>query len=327
MKPKKLTRGSHVRVIAPSRNMSIISSDTRDVAVNRLKEIGLSVSFGKNIEKKDAFISSSIADRLDDLHEAFSDPKVDAILTAIGGYNANQLLADIDYDLIKKNPKILCGYSDITVLSNAILAKTDLISYSGPHFSSFGMIRGFDYTLEFFMKCLFSDTPYEIKSSQEWSDDLWFLDQQNRNFTRNDGFNIIKSVEGEFEGRIIGPHLRCLNALQGTDYWPGLENTILFIEEDDEVSPQLFDRQLQSILHQNDAHGIQAIVIGRFQDKSQMTMDLLKKIICTKKELRNIPVIANVDFGHTTPFATFPIGGTVQLIINNDCAKITISNH
>lgn len=82
-------------------------------------------------------MSSSIRSRVADIHEAFNDSSVKAILTVIGGFNSNQLLPYLDYDLISENPKILCGFSDITALATAIYTQTELITYSGAHFSSF----------------------------------------------------------------------------------------------------------------------------------------------------------------------------------------------
>lgn len=90
---------------------------------------------------------------------------------------------------------------------------------------------------------------------------------------------------------------------------PSLVNSILYIEDDYESNPVTFDRDLQSLIHQAGFEQVQGIVIGRFQKASQMTKDLLIQIIQTKKELRHIPVIADVDFGHTSPLITIPIGG------------------
>src|SRR5680860_1772809 len=132
--PQKLKKGDKVRVIAPSRSMAIISQETRDIAKNRFEELGLELSFGKHIDEIDDFVSSSIESRIEDLHDAFCDSRVKAIFTVIGGFNCNQLLQYIDWDLIKNNPKIFCGFSDITALNNAIYAKTGLVSYSGPHY-------------------------------------------------------------------------------------------------------------------------------------------------------------------------------------------------
>src|SRR3989338_8061462 len=166
--PEKLKTGDEVRIIAPSKSMAILSKETINIANKRFEKLGLKLSFGKHVNETDEFNSSSIESRIEDLHEAFSDKNVKAVITVIGGFNSNQLLRYIDWDLIKNNPKIFCGYSDITALNNAIFAKTGLVTYSGPHYSSFGQELYFDYTLEYFKKCLFSDEPLEIKPSQNW---------------------------------------------------------------------------------------------------------------------------------------------------------------
>lgn len=311
--PKKLKRGSHIRVIAPSRSMSIISDSVKELAQNRLEERGYKVSYGKNIYENDKFGSSPTESRIEDLHAAFADSSVDAVLTAIGGYNANQLLDYLDFDLISNNPKILMGFSDITILSNAIYSQTGLMTYSGPHFSSWGMRDGFEYSIESFKDAVESDKPYALKQSQKWSDDPWFIDQDNRLYFDNP--RVALNIKKDFEGTIVGGHARCLAALQGTKYWPGLSDTILFIEEDAETSPQLFDRLLQSFIQQPDFSGIKGIVIGRFQKDSKMTDSLLQDIIETKKELSDIPVIANANFGHTTPHAIIPIGGKAKISV------------
>ena len=126
------------------------------IATERLEELGLKVTFGKHVMEADPdYMCASIDARVEDLNEAFRDKNVKAILTVIGGFNSNQLLDYIDYDAIKENPKIFCGFSDITALSNAIHAKTGLVTYSGVHYSSFGMLKGFEYSLEYFKKMFF----------------------------------------------------------------------------------------------------------------------------------------------------------------------------
>lgn len=94
---------------------------------------------------------------------------------------------------------------------------------------------------------------------------------------------------------------------------PSLDGSILFLEEDCETNSVLFDRLLQSLIHQPNFSGVRAILIGRFQKDSRMTREILTKIIETKKELTNLPIIANVDFGHTNPLITFPIGGSASV--------------
>lgn len=323
--PQKLKKGDLIRIIAPSRSLGLLNEETKNIAKSRFESIGLQLSFGKHVEEKDDFNSSSIESRVEDLHQAFADKKVKAIITVIGGFNSNQLLRYIDWNLIKVNPKIFCGYSDITALNNAIFAKTGLITYSGPHYSSFGQKLCFDYTLAYFQQCLFSNSSFIIKPSKQWSDDQWYLDQNQRKLNKNDGYLIIN--EGEAQGTIIGANLCTLNLLQGTEYMPKLVNSVLFIEDDYESAPHTFDRDLQSLIHQPDFVGVKAIIIGRFQNASKITNHLLKNIIKTKKELIGIPIIANMDFGHTDPKITFPIGGVAKITINKNQVKIRVIEH
>lgn len=325
IKPRKLTKGQHIRIISPARSIKIISEDIKNEAIKRFKDFGFNISFGEYVDEIDEFNSSSFEHRVKDLHDAFADKSVDAIFTVIGGYNSNQLLQFIDYELIAKNPKIICGFSDITTLANAITAKTGMITYLGPHFSSWGMRHGFNYSLECFMMCCMNESSFNILPSESWSDDSWYLDQEKREFIKNDGYWTLN--QGHAIGRIVGGHVRCLNALQGTEYWPRLDDTILILEEDEEINPSLFDRQLQSLIHQNDFNGVRGVLIGRFQNKTKMTKELLSKIISTKKELLHIPIIANIDMGHTTPQVTFPIGGTAEISTDLNNCLIKIIEH
>ena len=147
----------------------------------------------------------------------------------------------------------------------------------------------------------------------------------NRSFIKNGGFKIIN--QGEANGRIIGGNLCTFNLLQGTEFMPSLKNSILYIEDDEESKPHHFDRDLQTLIHLPTFDGVKGIVIGRFQKASKITDEVLIRIIKTKRELNHIPVIANVDFGHTTPIITFPIGGTGQILAQNRKAKIEILKH
>ena len=315
MIPAKLKKGDEVRVIAPSRSMVILGEDCKKIATERLEALGLKVTFGKYVMEADSdYLCTSVEHRVEDLNEAFKDKNVKAILTVIGGFNSNQMLDYIDYEAIKENPKIFCGFSDITALSNSIYAKTGLVTYSGPHYSSFGMLKGFEYTLEYFKKMFFEEKEIEIKSSKEWSDDAWFIDQENREFIKNDGMFVIN--EGEAEGEIVGGNLCTLNLLQGTEYMPNIENKILFLEDDDmagKIYLMEFDRNLQSLIHMPEFKTVKALVLGRSQKATDMTKEKWIKLIKNKPELANIPVIAGVDFGHSTPIITFPIGGDARL--------------
>lgn len=310
--PLKLNKGDLIRVIAPACSLGIIGDEVKEIAIKNIESLGLRVSFGKNVDEIDDFGSSSIQSRIEDLHDAFRDKEVKGIFTAIGGFNSNQLLRYIDWNLIKNNPKILCGYSDITALSNAIYAKTGMITYNGMHFSTFGQQQLQNYNIDHFQKCLFTDEAFTVVASAKWSDDVWYSNQDKRNFMHNDGWWVIN--DGKAQGTVLGGNLATMRLLYGTEYMPAIkDDTVFFIEDDHYTTDDVteFDRNLQSLIHQHNFENVTAIVIGRFQVGSKMTNELITKIVKSKEELSHIPVVANVDFGHTDPIFTFPIGGEV----------------
>jgi muramoyltetrapeptide carboxypeptidase len=323
--PTKLEKGDVVRVVSPAISLAKISPGLRQIANDRFLSMGLVLSFGTHAEAKGDYGSSPIESRVDDLHEAFSDPSVKMIITTLGGFNSNQLLPYLDYSLIKNNPKIFCGYSDITALGNAIYAKTGLVTYSGPHYSSFGEKKFFDYTLDNFTNCLMRTEPFHITPSEEWSNDPWYMDQEDRKPLKNNGCWIVN--EGMAEGTIIGGNLCTLNLLQGTEFMPSLDNSILFVEDDSLSDPLIFDRDLESLMQQRDFKGVKGLVIGRFENKSGISKNDIVNIIRNKKALAGIPVIANADFGHTEPKFTFPIGGIARVSADKNLATITIVSH
>jgi muramoyltetrapeptide carboxypeptidase LdcA involved in peptidoglycan recycling len=137
--------------------------------------------------------------------------------------------------------------------------------------------------------------------------------------------------EGEASGTILGANLCTLQLLHGTPFMPHVDgDVILFVEdcyEDSDVFALNFDRDLQSVMHQDYFQHVKGIVIGRFEHATNMDMDKLRKIVLSKKELGNIPIIAGADFGHTYPMITFPIGGKVRIEASHEKSHIYIVNH
>ena len=315
--PAKLQKGDKIMIVAPSTGLKLIAGECRERAEKRFREMGLVLEFAPNTkdENWNELGTGSVKQRADDIMTAFKDKSVKAIFTVLGGFNSNQILAHLDYDVIRQNPKIICGFSDITALLAAIQAKTGLETYYGPHYSSVGMKLGCEYTLDHLQKMLFADAPVEVKPSAEWSDDPWYIDQDKREFIQNKGYWVLH--EGKAEGKIVGGNLCTFNLLLGTDMRPAFEkDTILMIEDDAESYPAAFDRNLQALCHQPDFKNVKGLVIGRFQKGSNMSREMLEFIINNKPELKDTPVLANVDYGHTTPILTIPLGG--HAIMNND---------
>ncbi|WP_375423941.1 S66 peptidase family protein [uncultured Friedmanniella sp.] len=326
MFPPKLRRGDTVRVVAPSRSRSMVTEHDHTALIEqRFAALGLRLTYGAHVDERDDFDSSPVASRLADLHEAFADPDVAAIMTVIGGFNSHELLPHLDWALVAAHPKVLCGYSDITALQNAILARTGLVTYSGPHWSTFGMRDHLQQTLDWFEAALFSDEPLELTASSSWTDDLWFLDQDDRHPQPNEGWWALRP--GSAAGRIVGGNLCTFNLLQGGPYRPSLEGALLVVEDDALTFPAQLARDLTSLLQLPDAAGITGVVVGRFQGASGLTRDLLAQIVERAGLPFGVPVLANVDVGHTHPLMTLPIGGRAELVVDGGRAHFRLTQH
>lgn len=321
--PAPLQPGHHLRVIAPSTTLGIVGEGNRAAATARLEGLGFEVSFGRFVDDVDVLSSASTQKRLTDLHDAFSDSSVDGILTAIGGYNVNDLLDGIDFDLIAANPKVLCGFSDITALTSAITTRTGLVTFSGQHYSTFAMEQHFDQSLAWFTSVVIERKPTVLTASPTWSDDQWYLDQRNRRIEPNDGHWVLAA--GSAEGRIAGGNLCTLNLLHGTDWMPALAGAVVFVEDDLESYAHTFARNLVSLAHQPGFSEIQALVIGRFQRSSKIDRSTLAAIVSGLDLPDGVPVIANVDVGHTDPMATIPIGGRSVVSADGTATTIEVS--
>lgn len=306
----KLRSGDEIRVIAPSRSLSIVRQDVYERALSFWHEQGFRVTFSRHSRELAAFQSSAISSRVEDLHEAFADENVRMIVSCIGGFNTNQMLRHLDFDLIARHPKILCGYSDVTALLNAIHARTGLTTYHGPHFSTFGFDREQAYTWRMLAACLMQDAPVEVTPSRSAQT-----------------CHVIQP--GTCEGAVVGGNLCTLNLLQGTPCMPDLRDKVLFLEDDNIMGDYFcyeFDRNLESLLQCVGAQEIRGIVFGRFDENCHMTADVMAQIVRGKVPAY-IPVIFGADFGHVFPMMTFPIGGKVCVKADEQGAHITLLQH
>ncbi len=305
---KKLKKGDHIRVVSPSSSIEHIGGfEANLVAKEKLEELGFDLSFSSNYFEHDLFDSASIASRVEDLHEAFVDPSVDAILATIGGFNCNELLPYLNYDLIAQNPKIFCGYSDTTALLNAIYAKTSMQTYMGPSYSSFKMEAGQAYQTEAWLRAMTQDD-YDLVPSKEWSSDPWYDPTKPRHFMPTE-WKVYNA--GSALGTIIGGNLSTFSLLRGTPYAPQAENYILFMEEAEEDDYIEFARHLAALLQAYP--NPQAVIIGRFPKECEMTEEILLTILDKHPLLKNIPVLYDVDFAHTQPLFTITIGTQATL--------------
>lgn len=173
--PKKLQEGDEIRVISPSSSLTRTGKfEDKLKAKARLEALGYQVTFGQHILENDLLESSSINSRLSDFHAAFSDPNVKAVLCTIGGFNSNELLPYIDWNIVKNNPKIFCGFSDITVLHQAIFAKTGLVTYYGPGYIAFLMDELQDFQTNSWQNAVAGQSNYSLNASDFYTSDAWY---------------------------------------------------------------------------------------------------------------------------------------------------------
>jgi muramoyltetrapeptide carboxypeptidase len=315
------------RVIAPARSLSYLSDRIVSGATQQLRSIGITVNEGKRTRVIDYRHSSPIEYRLEDLHEAFRDPGVDLILVAIGGYNSIELLSKVDFPLIGRHPKPFCGFSDVTVLANAILECTGRSTLLGPNFATFAMPEEGAYMLSSFAHAVSGQTPYALEPAHFWTDDRWYDELQSPTFLPGEGFWPLQ--EGEADGTLVGGNLSSLCLLSGTGFLPNFEGKILLVEDrlyDRRYPLEELSRQLESLLMQPGGERLRGLLIGRFSRDPAIDRRLLTQIINSKQRLHGLPVIANVDFGHTSPIATLPIGGRARVVARRSGCSIVIDS-
>ena len=327
MIPDKLKPGDEVRIVAPARSASDIDEEVLRRAKGVLESLGLKITFSKNAFSRGQRGYPTDGEKVEDLHKAFIDSNVKCVLAAIGGFNSNQLLDKINWQIIKANPKIFGGFSDITVLNHAILAKTGLITYAMPNFYCFGLLPESDYSVKYFQQCLFVDKPseYTIHPAKTWYDLPWDYDEKSlRSGQLNSGVNVIQP--GIASGTVLGGNLCSLNLLNGTGYFPKITSDVVLCIEDDSYDSMVetFERHLQALIQQPFFCQVRAILIGRFQRESQVTEDVISGIILSKNISPNIPVVAGLDFGHTDPKFTYPVGGCCKVVARGGGVRINI---
>lgn len=309
--PPKLKIGDHIRIVSPSSAVAHIGGfDANLSAKARLERMGFIVSFSSNYLACDEFGSSSIDERVADLHEAFLDHGVQAILATIGGFNSNELLPYLDYDMIQNHPKIICGYSDTTAVLTAIFAKTGMITYMGASYSSFKMNELQDYQSTMWLSAM-TNNYYTLSPSDKWSSDLWFLPDCERKFFDT---NWKIYTHGVATGRLIGGNLSTFCLLHGTPFAPNVANLgdyVIMIEIAESYTVMDFARQLTAVL-QNYPKPV-AVLIGRIPTDIGMTDELLRAIFAKHPILGCVPVIYDMDFAHTQPLFTVGIGSLVSV--------------
>lgn len=283
MKASRLKKNDIIGVCAPSGCLKSKHKKELKIAENRLKDLTIKVIYSKNIFANSCGYSASVEEKIEDINTLINDNKVKAIAFAKGGNNANSILNYIDYESIKKNPKIFFGFSDNTVILNAIYKKTGLITY---HFTNYkGLFEDeVEFNKERFIESFINGYKGELKQNTKWT-------------------TIRKGIAS---GKLIGGNLGSIVKILNTKYCPSFKNNILFIEDlslensIEEVSSLLYQLKMNNVFEQ-----ISGLLIGNYDTKEVITFeDVIKEVV----NEYTFPIIKCNDFGHTGTNSVLPIG-------------------
>lgn len=306
IKPKRLIAGDKVAVIAPS---SGVAEQAFDRALDSIRTLGFVPKEGKYARGSKGFLSGTDEERLADLHWAFRDPEIKGIWCVRGGSGSPRLLPGLDYQLIKRNPKIFIGFSDITALHLAIFQRTGLVTFHGP----VGTSEFSDYTKTHVLSTLMSSSaPYSVDVSE---------------FNRGQASELFRTKvisSGRSRGPLIGGNLSLIGALAGTPFaLKDIRDKLLFLEDINEP-PYKVDRLLTQLRQTVDLRRVAGIALGVFAS-GDPTRDAPSASLLSVFQDRlgdlGVPVVYGLSFGHIRDNFTLPMGIHSEL----DTEKATIT--
>lgn len=315
MKPPRFKEGDGIGVISPSWGGGAEYPHRVERGVEYLESLGFRVKIAPHAMNSIGYVSDTPENRVADIHEMFRDPEVKAIVAMIGGDHSCHLLPLLDFDLIRENPKILMGYSDVTVLNVAIWAKTGLVTFNGPalmvELAEYPEVFG--YTERYMLRALCSGEPVgHVEPSAWWTEEL--LDWgEKKDLTRartrqaSGGWTWLKGRTAE--GVLVGGCLESMQHLRGTPYWPDFDGEILFLETSEEKpEPEKVDGILMDYENMGVFERIRGLLFGRPMFYEPEERQQLREVILERMKRYDFPVVADMDFGHTSPMFTLPVG-------------------
>ncbi len=299
VKPPALKPGDTVGLVAPS---SYVFDLWRiEDAVTRLAALGLKSKLGRNAKARHGYMAGTVRERVDDLHAMFSDPAVAAVFCLGGGYGTERLLDSLDYALIRRNPKILLGYSDITGLHLAITKMAGVVTFHGP----VAMASLPQWTLDYFKKAVFVPEPIGELTNPPEDDPL------------APAYPRHTVAPGKARGAITGGNLTLISTMMGTPYEIDTRGKILFLEDTGEA-PYRIDRMLVQLKLAGKFAEVAGIVWGTCTDCTPALSsfevnlsisDLVDEILGDIGK----PVLAGLVFGHTKQKVTLPFGVVAEM--------------
>ena len=292
--PEKLKIGDTIGVIAPSSPIVGDNIEELNTAKKIIENLGFKVKYSKNIFSNTNNYSATAREKADDINEMFSDKDIKMIWCAKGGNNSNSTFEYIDYDNIKKNPKIICGFSDITSLTNMITEKTGLITFSGTNFKTVAT----------------DETDYSLKEVLKR-----FVDGSLELGVKGEEYKIIQ--QGVAEGQLIGGNLNLTSGMIAGKYSIDFTDKILFLEElGFETEPAMVSNFLYYMKQNGIFNKVKGIWLGNYTHESGIKLEDI--LLDTIGDEFGGPIIKSENFGHIDKKTVIPIGTKARIDTNND---------
>lgn len=295
MIPNRLKKGDTIGVIAPSGPITKKKLEDINNSILLMEKAGFKIQFSKNAFSNSLGYSASVQEKAEDINNMFKNKDIKAIICATGGNNSNSLFEYIDYEEIKQNPKIICGFSDSTSILNIIYEKTELITFSGATFKSLTSWET-DYGYKEIIK-RFVDAKLEL--GQE-----------------DDEYVTIK--EGIAEGKLIGGNLSRISSLSCGKYEIDFTDKILFIEETGyESEPADLSYYLYHMKQNDVFRKIKGIWIGNYEHESNISLEQV--VMDVLQNEYSFPIIKSNNFGHTDRKTVIPVGTKARIDTSRKC--------
>ena len=301
VRPKRLAAGDTIALVSPA--SATFNSLDLQIARESLEALGFKVRQGEHMMERHGYLAGADKARADDINTAFSDRSVDGIHAIRGGWGSARLLPYLDFDTIRRHPKVLIGYSDITALLLSIHAKTGLITFHGP----IGLGRWDAWSLDYYRRVLMGGEPVTYANKQGISGD--------RNSLVQVEFRTLTHTPGKARGRLLGGNLTVLTAILGSPYLPDWDGAILFCED---VGEDLYrvDRMFTQLKLAGVLSKIKGFVFGSCSEcgpgegYASLT---LEEIIRDHVKPLGVPAWQGAMIGHAQPQWTLPVGAEVEI--------------
>lgn len=336
IKPKKLKKGDTIAILSPSWGGPSVFPHIYESGIKTLKKLGFKIKEYPSARKDADFLSNNPEFRAKDINAAFADKEVKAIFASIGGDDSIRILPFLDLEIIKKNPKIILGYSDTTTL-NSYLNQLGLVTLNGPCvMAGFSQWNSLEKSFQGHIQTILFENPrsYEYKPYKFYSNGyLDWSDKSNigriKERIKNSGWQWLQG-DSKVQGELFGGCIEVLEFMKSTKFWPDenfWNNKILFLETSEEKpTPQQVMYMLRNYGIQGIFNKISALIIGRPRDysdkeKEELNRNILK-IVKTEFKNENLPIITNMDFGHTDPQWILPLGIKAEIDCHNKTFKL-----